>query len=82
LLLGKFALRVANADALPALLDAGVQRIDALYQRALAADLFRPDPGLAYRPPVETPVDDSGDNALIVDDSAQAPGANTITVQV
>ncbi|MGJ3649810.1 heavy-metal-associated domain-containing protein [Sphingomonas sp. GlSt437] len=82
LLLGKFAIRVANADALPALLDAGVQRIDAMYQRALAADLFQPDPGLAYRPPAAAVAEDVGDNSLIVDDTTEVAGANTITVQV
>ncbi|UYY58993.1 heavy-metal-associated domain-containing protein [Sphingomonas sp. S2-65] len=46
-----FALRVDNADALDALLDAGIQRIDAAYQQALAGGLLRADALLATRPP-------------------------------
>ena len=46
-----FALRVDNGDSLDALLDAGIQRLDQAYQKALASGLLRTDPLLATRPP-------------------------------
>jgi len=46
-----FALRVDNGDSLDALLDAGIQRLDQAYQKALASGLLRPDALLAARPP-------------------------------
>lgn len=81
-LLGKFRLRVSSEDALPALLDEGARRIDAVYQRALAADVIGTDPGLAYRPPAdEAPEEDVGDNSLSQVLPVQ-PVGNVITVQV
>ena len=56
MLLKRFSLRVSNGDALPALLDAGIKRIDEAYQQALAAGTLRVDPGLLARMPV-APVD-------------------------
>ncbi|MDV3456458.1 heavy-metal-associated domain-containing protein [Sphingomonas sp. HF-S4] len=47
-----FALRVDNGESLDALLDAGIQRLDQAYQKALASGTLRPDPLLAVRPPV------------------------------
>lgn len=46
-----FALRVDNGDSLDALLDAGIQRLDQAYQKALASGLLRTDAVLAMRPP-------------------------------
>ena len=51
---------VVGAQPPEALLDAGVQRLDAIYQDALKGGLLRSDPGLAYRPvsaPTPTPID-------------------------
>ena len=45
--LGGFSLRVRRADQVPAMLDAAVQRLDALFTRALADGTLRPDPTLA-----------------------------------
>ena len=54
--IGRFTLRVANGDALPALLDAGVARIDEAYQHALQAGMMRTDALLAPVPvPEATP---------------------------
>jgi len=54
--IGRFTLRVANSDALPALLDAGVARIDQAYQGALQAGVMRTDAMLAPVPvPEATP---------------------------
>jgi hypothetical protein len=49
--IASFALRVDNGDALDALLDAGVQRLDQAYQKALASGLLQTDRLLATRPP-------------------------------
>jgi len=52
----QFALRVNSGDALDALLDAGVKRIDQAYQDALAAGRLNTDRLLGVRPPSATPV--------------------------
>ena len=55
--LARVTLRVANGDALPALLDTGVARLDAAYQQALRGGALRPDAFLAPVPdPLATPV--------------------------
>jgi hypothetical protein len=46
-----FALRVDNGDSLDALLDAGIQRLDQAYQKALSSGELRTDSLLATRPP-------------------------------
>jgi hypothetical protein len=45
--LGRFVLTVRSEDGLPALMDAGVQRIDALYAAALRAGMLRAEADLA-----------------------------------
>ncbi|QIG80319.1 heavy-metal-associated domain-containing protein [Stakelama tenebrarum] len=49
--LGRFALRVNNGSSLDALLDAGVRRIDQIYQDALNSGKLKTDRLLAFRPP-------------------------------
>src|SRR3546814_3688565 len=51
--IARFTLRVENADGVPALMDAGVQRIDQASQNALRGGILRVDPSLAYIPPPE-----------------------------
>lgn len=83
-LLTSFSLRVSNGDALPALLDAGVKRIDAAYQSALANGVLRVDTGLLARAPVATEDATVPDQSLLPDDvagAAEVP-ATSITVQV
>ncbi|KQM41275.1 hypothetical protein [Sphingomonas sp. Leaf10] len=64
-LLGSFSLRVNQGDAVPALLDEGVRRLDALYQQGLRSGALRPDLVLAAPPPGsvivpdEVPIDDT-----------------------
>ena len=85
-----FALRVETSDKIPAMLDEGVKRIDAIYSDALAMGMLRPDPSL-----IETPVIDpslienatdaaieetTGDNQIQAVPDATAT-ASTITVQ-
>ena len=45
-IIGGFTLRAASSDALPAMMDEGVRRVDQLYTEALAAGELRPDPSL------------------------------------
>ncbi|MFA5968031.1 MAG: heavy-metal-associated domain-containing protein [Sphingomonas sp.] len=81
-LLGKFSLRVSNSDALPALMDEGVKRIDALYQRALASSLLAGDPGLAYRPTAPVATDDTTGDDLAVEEGVGNRASTTVTVQI
>ena len=50
-----FALRVNSSDAIPAMFDEAVRRMDAAFAGALALGLLRPDPSLVF----ETPIDPS-----------------------
>ena len=50
-LLARFTLRVEREDGLGALLDAGVKRLDTIYQNALKSGGLAYDPSLAYIPP-------------------------------
>lgn len=66
-LAGAATLRVASADGIDALLDAGTKRIDAIYQKALNGGVLRSDPGLAYEPtptPTPTPSETATPTAL------------------
>jgi hypothetical protein len=53
-----FELRAENGDALPAMLDEGVRRIDEAYSRALRVGRLKPDPSLVIEEP-ELPLDDT-----------------------
>ncbi len=54
-----FTLTAENGDALPAMLDRGVDRIDRAYSRALQEGSFRADKSLVIEAPVaEVPIDD------------------------
>ncbi len=50
-MLARFTLRVESEDGLGALLDAGVKRIDTIYQNALKSGEIAYDSSLAYIPP-------------------------------
>lgn len=50
--LGRFELRAENSAGLAAMLDQGVQRMDAIYTQALNRGLLRPDPSLVIIEPV------------------------------
>ena len=57
--LDQFTLTAENGDALPAMLDRGIERIDAAYVRALQDGAMRPDKTLVIETPVEeVPIDD------------------------
>ena len=78
-LLTTFTLRVASAGGLPALLDAGVRRIDDAYQQAQREGLLGGDPGL--RPPPVAAVESN--DAAVPDESVVADtGAATVSITV
>jgi hypothetical protein len=85
-LISRFALRVARADAIPALMDAGVRRMDEVYEGALRSGILRPDPMLTFEPPVapgeeelleELPVEDIG----ALDPFSQPASGSVISIQ-
>lgn len=86
-LLGSFSLRVEQGDAVPALLDEGVRRLDALYQQALRTGQLRPDTVLAAPPPgtPATPVEDEAIDPATLDPAAPltpGPVAESVTLSI
>lgn len=79
-LLSQFTLRVGSVGGVPALLDAGVKRLDEAYQAALRAGYLREDPGLSYVPPSETPVEDGAAGDTVITDTPLVP-VTSISVQ-
>ncbi|MEG3180140.1 heavy-metal-associated domain-containing protein [Sphingomonas sp. LT1P40] len=68
--LAQFVLRVNDGNALPALIDAGIQRIDKAYQDALRAGILKPDRLLITEPPrPEVPVEETGEEEGAVETS-------------
>ena len=87
-LLARFALRVDSESGLPALLDAGVKRIDAVYQDTLRAGGLGTDPSLAYIPPPQatptaTPTADATPigEATTTDATTPVAGSTAVTIQ-
>ena len=65
----KFVLRVSSSASIPALLDAGVKRMDEIYGQSLAAGLLQPDIGL-IGPPEQVTEEPTEDDAIIETDDA------------
>jgi hypothetical protein len=80
-LLSAFTLRVNNADGVAALLDAGVARMDTIFQDALRNGQLRPDPGLNWTPPVATPTAVPTATDLLEGDPLTPGLTTTVTVQ-
>ncbi len=76
-LLQRFALRVGSADGLPRLLDAGVKRMDDLYQEALRSGALRPDKALSPPPTAAAASDATDDTPDDTTDQTVEPGAVT-----
>ncbi len=83
-----FALRVETSDKIPAMLDEGVKRIDAIYSDALAMGMLRPDPSLIETPVIDPSLlenaTDTATDETTSDNAAQAAPdttASTISVQ-
>lgn len=60
----EFALRVASQDALPALLDAGVRRMDQAYAQALREGRLAVDPSLFAELPVDEELEEELEDAF------------------
>lgn len=63
--LTRFSLQVRDGDALPALLDAGVKRIDEAYQQALSAGVLRVDPSLVEPAPAAPVIAPTLDESIL-----------------
>lgn len=81
--IAQFVLRVNDGNALPALIDAGIQRIDKAYQDALRSGRLRTDHLLGAEPPKpEVPVEETGEEApLEPTDVPVATTGSALTVQ-
>lgn len=81
--IAQFVLRVNDGNALPALIDAGIQRIDRAYQDALRSGRLRTDRLLVTEPPrPEVPVEETGEEAPIdIGETPAATGGASLTIQ-
>jgi hypothetical protein len=81
--IAQYVLRVNDGNALPALIDAGIARIDKAYQDALRAGLLKTDTLLATEPPKpEVPVEETGtEEAVETTDAPVAATGSTYTIQ-
>lgn len=84
--LARFTLRVASADALPALLDAGVAKLDRAYQDALRSGLLHTDALLAPPPAPEAELApetlDPAADAAIAEGGLPIAEAGTATLSI
>ena len=72
--LGTFTLRAPNSAGIPEMMNQGVEQMDALFTRALAAGMLRPDPSLII-PEEPAPVEE-------IEEETEATTANVIQVSV
>jgi len=81
--IGQFSLRVSNSASLDALLDAGVRRLDQMYQQALSNGQLHTDALLGFRPPKEAAVEEAqGSNIVEIDENTTAAQAGqAISIQ-
>lgn len=81
--IAQFVLRVNDGNALPALIDAGIQRIDKAYQDALRSGRLRTDRLLVTEPPKpEVPVEETGEEVpLEPTDAPVAVTGTALTIQ-
>ena len=81
--LGRFTLRAPNSAAVPAMLDEGVRRMDAIYGRALEQGLLRPDPTLVIiAPPLPPAIEEAADDPLAEETGPAVPTGATTTLNV
>ncbi len=83
-MLAQFVLRVNDGNALPALIDAGIGRIDKAYQDALRAGVLKPDRLLVTEPPKPVvPVEETGEEVPIETGEVPVAAASgqTVTIQ-
>ena len=83
-IVSSFALRVESSDKIPAMLDEGVKRIDAVYADALAMGILRPDPSLIEAPQIDPSLIANATEAVIdeatTDNTTSAVPEPTTTV--
>jgi hypothetical protein len=90
--ISSFALRVNNSDAIPAMFDEAVKRMDSAYAGALAIGMLRPDPSLIFEAPIDPselltnttetlPIEGAGD-VIENGSSPISPTASTATFTV
>lgn len=83
-IVSSFALRVESSDKIPAMLDEGVKRIDAVYSDALVMGILRPDPSLIETPQIDPSLIANATEAMIdettADNTTQAMPEPTTTV--
>lgn len=79
-----FALRIDNGDAIDALFDTAVARIDKAYQAALTDGRLHTDAVLAARPPVAQPAPVASEEAVAptASPSAESSAVASLSVQV
>lgn len=79
-----FALRIENGDAIDALFDTAVARIDKAYQAALTDGRLHTDAVLAARPPVAPPAPVAAEEAVAptASPSAESSAVASLSVQV
>ncbi len=73
--LDQFALRTTGPDGIPRMMDEGVRRVNAIYERALARGMLQPDKSLIVQEPIDEedllevvdPAVPSGDNPSLPD---------------
>lgn len=80
--IGRFELSAPNSAAIPAMLDEGVRRLDALYSQALNAGLLRPDPTLVIIAPPLPPALTAPAEEPLPGETAPTPGAATTSFNV
>ncbi len=81
-ILGGFTLRAASSDALPAMMDEGVRRMDQLYTVALAAGQLAPDPSLIAPPEPDESLLNEIDVPVVMDNGTAPVTAGSTVVSV
>ncbi len=80
--IGRFQLSAPNSAAIPAMLDEGVRRLDALYTGALNAGLLRPDPTLVIIAPPLPPALTAPTEEEVPGETPTAPTGATTSFNV
>jgi hypothetical protein len=84
-LIGTFALRAPNENAVPAMMDEGAKRIDQLYTQALTTGVLQPDPSLVIEEPVDPDsldLENATDAGVETVDVPLAPSTGTVNLSV
>jgi hypothetical protein len=81
--IGRFELTAADSSQIPAMMDEGVRRIDAVYSRALDLGMLRPDPSLVIiAPEVQQEAEELLESVAAPPPTAPSGPVATFNVQV